>query len=84
MTAPTHGDRRRHRVPDERPSPPRSAELVEAQVASKLTAQDPTLWGPDAESEAAIRLSWVSLAESSRPLVARIDRAACGSAGRGV
>jgi len=48
------------------------AELVNAEVASKITAQDPTLWGPDAESEAAIRLSWATLAETSRPLVAEI------------
>jgi glucose-6-phosphate isomerase len=47
-------------------------QLVDDQVASKITAQDPTLWGPDAESEAAVRLSWVSLAETSRPLVAEI------------
>jgi glucose-6-phosphate isomerase len=46
--------------------------LVADQVASKITAQDPTLWGPPAESEASIRLSWVGLAESSRPLVAEI------------
>ncbi|MGI8880877.1 MAG: glucose-6-phosphate isomerase [Jatrophihabitans sp.] len=48
-------------------------ELIAAQVASKMTAQDPTLWGPDAESESKIRLSWVGLAESSRPLVAEIE-----------
>ncbi|WP_018686120.1 hypothetical protein [Actinokineospora enzanensis] len=47
--------------------------LVEEQVASKLTAGDPTLWGPAAESEAAIRLSWTTLAETSRPLLAEID-----------
>ena len=47
-------------------------ELVDGQVASKITAQDPTLWGPEAESEAAIRLSWATLATSSRPLVAEI------------
>ncbi|OLR94663.1 glucose-6-phosphate isomerase [Actinokineospora bangkokensis] len=47
--------------------------LVADQVASKLTAQDPTLWGPEAESESAIRLSWTTLAESSRPLLAEID-----------
>ena len=47
--------------------------LVSAQVASKITAQDPTLWGPEAESESAIRLSWATLAESSRPLVAEIE-----------
>ncbi|KAA2261780.1 glucose-6-phosphate isomerase [Solihabitans fulvus] len=48
------------------------ADLVGAAVPSKLTAADPTLWGPDAESEAAIRLSWTTLHETSRPLVAQI------------
>src|SRR5262249_51710176 len=47
--------------------------LVADKVASKITAQDPTLWGPEAEHEASIRLSWVGLAESSRPLVAEIS-----------
>jgi glucose-6-phosphate isomerase len=46
--------------------------LVHDQVASRIAAQDPTLWGADAESEAAKRLSWVSLAQTSRPLVAQI------------
>ena len=41
-------------------------------VASRLFAQDATLWGPEAESEAAIRLSWVGLARSSRPLVGEV------------
>lgn len=43
--------------------------LVEDQVASRLMAKDPTLWGPDAESEAAVRLGWVDLIGSSRGLV---------------
>ena len=43
--------------------------LVEAKVASGIAAQDPTLWGPAAESEAAIRLAWVDLATSSRDLL---------------
>lgn len=47
-------------------------ELVESQFASKLFAQDATLWGPDAESESAIRLSWVNLPRSSRPLLGEI------------
>jgi glucose-6-phosphate isomerase len=47
-------------------------ELVADQVASRIAAQDPTLWGADAESESAIRLSWVSLASTSRPLVGEI------------
>ncbi|HET6668488.1 MAG TPA: glucose-6-phosphate isomerase, partial [Intrasporangium sp.] len=39
---------------------------------SRLFAKDATLWGPDAESEASIRLAWVGLATSSRPLVGEI------------
>ena len=46
--------------------------LVEERFASRLFAEDPTLWGPEAESEAAIRLSWVGLPRSSRPLVGEI------------
>ena len=34
-----------------------AGQLADEQVASKTTAQDPTLWGADAESEASIRLS---------------------------
>ncbi|WP_370942514.1 glucose-6-phosphate isomerase [Amycolatopsis sp. cg5] len=51
---------------------PLAEKLVADQVASKLTAQDPTLWGPDAESESAIRLSWTTLHKSSRPLIGEI------------
>ncbi|MDA3627520.1 glucose-6-phosphate isomerase [Saccharopolyspora sp. WRP15-2] len=42
-------------------------------VAGKLAVQNATLWGPDAEPEASIRLSWTTLHESSRPLLAEID-----------
>lgn len=48
-------------------------ELVADRVAGGIAAGDATLWGPEAEAEAAIRLSWVGLAESSRPLVAEIE-----------
>jgi len=47
--------------------------LVADQVASKLAAQDATLWGPDAEPEASIRLSWTTLHKSSRPLIGEIE-----------
>lgn len=50
----------------------RVPELVATQFASKLFAQDATLWGPYAESESAIRLSWVNLPRSSRPLIGEI------------
>jgi glucose-6-phosphate isomerase len=49
------------------------AELVADRFASRLHAHDATLWGPDAESEATKRLSWTTLAESSRPLVAEVE-----------
>jgi glucose-6-phosphate isomerase len=48
-------------------------QLVEDRFASKLFEQDPTLWGPEAESEAKIRLSWVGLPRSSRPLVGEVS-----------
>lgn len=47
--------------------------LAEQRVASRLAAKDPTLWGPDAEPEASIRLAWTTLHETSRPLLAEID-----------
>ena len=47
--------------------------LVTDKVASRIAAQDPTLWGPDAEEESAKRLAWVGLPESSRGLVTEIS-----------
>ncbi|MFK5635394.1 MULTISPECIES: glucose-6-phosphate isomerase [unclassified Ornithinimicrobium] len=46
--------------------------LVEDRVASRLFAQDATLWGPEAQAEASKRLSWVGLPRSSRPLVGEV------------
>ena len=46
--------------------------LVEEGFAGLLFARDATLWGPDAESEAAKRLAWVNLPRRSRPLVGEI------------
>ncbi|HET7388267.1 MAG TPA: glucose-6-phosphate isomerase [Nocardioidaceae bacterium] len=48
--------------------------LLENRFASRLFAEDATLWGRDAESEASIRLSWVSLPHSSRPLLEDIEQ----------
>ncbi len=47
--------------------------LVADGFAGRLFAQDATLWGPDAESEASQRLAWVGLPRSSRPLVGQIS-----------
>lgn len=46
--------------------------LVADRVASRIFAKDATLWGPDAESESAIRLGWVEAPEVSAPLLADI------------
>ena len=58
--------------PDEAAHAALVEELVSDRVASRIAAQDPTLWGPDAEEESAKRLGWVALSESSRPLVAEV------------
>ncbi|HEV7622633.1 MAG TPA: glucose-6-phosphate isomerase [Amnibacterium sp.] len=43
--------------------------LVDEKVASGVTAQDPTLWGADAERDAARRLGWTEAVAAARPLV---------------
>lgn len=47
-------------------------QLVADHFASRLFVKDPTLWGPDAESESAVRLSWVGLGRTSRPLLGEV------------
>ncbi|MET4136145.1 glucose-6-phosphate isomerase [Pseudarthrobacter sp. PvP090] len=46
--------------------------LLEDKVATRIFAKDPTLWGPDAEAEASVRLGWVEAATVSQHLVADI------------
>jgi glucose-6-phosphate isomerase len=41
-------------------------------LAARLAAKDATLWGPQAEPEAAIRLGWLDLPETSRELLPRL------------
>lgn len=50
-------------------SDPGSVSPIIPDFASRLFAQDATLWGPDAESEVTKRLAWTDLPSSSRPLV---------------
>jgi len=47
--------------------------LVAEKIASRIAAKDATIWGPEAEHEASIRLGWVDLHETSRPLLAEIE-----------
>ncbi|HEY8702783.1 MAG TPA: glucose-6-phosphate isomerase [Arthrobacter sp.] len=46
--------------------------LVEDRIATRIFAKDHTLWGLDAEAEAAVRLGWVEAATVSQSLVADI------------
>jgi len=48
------------------------ASLVGAGVPAKLVAKDATLWGPDAEAEAKIRLGWIDTFRRSRDLLPRL------------
>ena len=58
------------------------ARLVEDRVASRLAAKDPTLWGADAEEEAAKRLGWVDLPLRSAGLLDELDDAGRRRTGR--
>lgn len=58
--------------------------LVEAKIASRIAAHDATLWGPDAESEASIRLGWTDLATESRALLPEIESLAAQVRDRGI
>jgi glucose-6-phosphate isomerase len=55
------------------PSAATLEQLVGDRVASRIAAQDSTLWGEQARPEAAARLGWVGLHQTSRPLLAEID-----------
>ncbi|MGA8987180.1 glucose-6-phosphate isomerase [Aeromicrobium sp.] len=59
-------------IPDQNQFDTLLRDAIEKRVASRIENQDPTLWGPEAVSEAKIRLSWTQLATASRPLVAEI------------
>lgn len=48
------------------------SDLLRDAAPSRLAAGDATLWGPEAEPEASIRLAWTKLHETSRPLLAEI------------
>jgi glucose-6-phosphate isomerase len=60
------------------------AQLAEDDVAGRLVAEDATLWGPEAESEAAIRLGWLDLPATSRALVARLAELRAELAAEGI
>jgi glucose-6-phosphate isomerase len=51
-----------------------SAEYKALQIFhDRLMLKDSTIWGPEAQAEAAIRLNWIDLPESSRELLPQFD-----------
>lgn len=46
--------------------------VTTAGIAGQLAAKDPTLWGPEAEAEARIRLGWVDTHTRSRDLLPQL------------
>jgi glucose-6-phosphate isomerase len=58
--------------------------LAEDDVAARLVAKDATLWGPEAESEAGIRLGWLDLPATSRELVSGLAELRAELAGEGL
>lgn len=48
--------------------------LVSNRFASRLFAQDATLWGPDAESEARVRLGWVEAGAQTESLIDEVEQ----------
>jgi len=53
-------------------------------VAARIFEHDATLWGPDAASEASIRLGWVDLPETSQVLIGEIAALRDDLVGRGL
>ncbi|WP_371779002.1 glucose-6-phosphate isomerase [Streptosporangium subroseum] len=48
--------------------------LVAEGVPAALASGDPTLWGPEAEPEATVRLGWLTLPLTSRELLPEIEK----------
>lgn len=47
-------------------------QLIEEKIASRITAKDSTIWGPEAEAESAIRLGWVNPFDAAAKLIPEI------------
>jgi glucose-6-phosphate isomerase len=51
-----------------------SAKYKELQAFhERLKTKDSTIWGPEAQAEAAVRLNWIDLPETSRELLSQFD-----------
>jgi glucose-6-phosphate isomerase len=60
------------------------AEARDAGLAAALAAKDATLWGPEATPEASIRLGWLDVVDTGRPVVEQVLALREELAGEGV
>lgn len=60
------------------------AVLVDDRVASRIAIKDATLWGSEAEPEAAKRLGWVDLPLRGQDLLAELDELVAGARADGL
>lgn len=58
--------------------------LIDARFASRLFANDVSLWGEDAQAEAAHRLHWVDAPLEAQPIIAAAEQYRRDLVGRGV
>lgn len=58
--------------------------LVSGGFASRLFAKDSTLWGAEAEAEAAVRLGWTDFAETAQRVLAEAETLRAGFLANGV
>ena len=53
-------------------------------IGPRLSAKDATLWGPEAEAEASIRLGWIDLPNTSRELLPELDSLSAWARSKGL
>ncbi|MCW2566186.1 MAG: glucose-6-phosphate isomerase [Mycobacterium sp.] len=59
-------------------------ELLDDRVPARIAAKDATVWGPEAEPEASIRLGWLDAPRTSRALLPRLRDLRAELAGEGL
>ena len=47
-------------------------DILENRVASRIAAQDATVWGPEAQDEASKRLGWVDLHTRANDIIEKV------------
>lgn len=58
--------------------------LAADRVASRIAANDPTVWGPGAEAESAVRLGWTALHRTTRAILPALEALREGLAAEGI